>query len=50
MEKSMAAIKGATNVVHHKPTGHFDRFEAQMLFMITTTLISYAARAEEPIQ
>lgn len=44
LDKCMSSVKGATNVVHHKATGHFDRFEAQMIFMVTTTLISYAAR------
>lgn len=38
------AVRWATNPVHHSPSARFDRFEAQMLLMITTTLISYAAR------
>lgn len=45
LDASSSAIKRATNSVHHSPTARFDQFEAQMLLMITTTLVSYAARS-----
>ncbi len=40
----LSTIKIETNKPHHSPNNHFDRFGAQMLLMITTTLVSYAAQ------
>jgi hypothetical protein len=44
LNSSVGAIKEATNKPHHSPNNHFDRLEAQLLLMITTALVSYAAR------
>lgn len=46
LDDSFSAIKDAANKPHHSPNNHFDRFEAQMLMMITTALISYAAQSD----
>jgi hypothetical protein len=43
LDSSLGAIKTEANKPHHSPNSHFDRLEAQMLMMITTALISYAA-------
>lgn len=43
LNSSLGAVKAEANKPHHSPNDHFDRFEAQMLMMITTALISYAA-------
>jgi len=43
----LGTIKTTANKPHHSPNNHFDRLEAQMLLMITTTLIAYAARQME---
>lgn len=43
LNSSLGAIKTEANKPHHSPNNHFDRLEAQMLMMITTALISYAA-------
>jgi hypothetical protein len=43
LDSALGAIKTEANKPHHSPNDHFDRFEAQMLMMITTALISYAA-------
>ena len=43
LDSSLGAIKSEANKPHHSPNDHFDRLEAQMLMMITTALISYAA-------
>lgn len=50
LNKCMSAVKGATNASHHSASSHFDRFEAQMLFLITTGLVSYAARTLDPTE
>lgn len=44
LDESFGAIKVASNKPHHSPNNHFDRLGAQMLIMVTTVLISYAAR------
>lgn len=44
LDSALSAIKTAANKPHHTPHNHFDRFEAQMLQMITTALVAYAAR------
>jgi hypothetical protein len=44
LDDALGAIKEVTNKPHHSPNNHFDRFGAQMLLMITTTLVSYAAQ------
>lgn len=44
LDTSLAAIKEAANKPHHSPNNHFDRLGAQMLLMITTALVSYAAQ------
>jgi hypothetical protein len=44
LDQCLNAVRWAANPVHHSPTDRFDRFEAQMLIAITTTVISYAAR------
>jgi len=44
LDESLGAIKVAANKPHHSPNVHFDRLGAQMLIMVTTALISYAAR------
>lgn len=44
LAESSNAVKWATNSVHHSPSARFDRFEAQMLIMVTATLLSFAAR------
>lgn len=43
LNSAFGAIKTEANKPHHSPNKHFDRLEAQMLMMITTALISYAA-------
>ncbi len=44
LNDSLVSIKDATNKSHHSPHNHFDRLGAQMLLMITTALVSYAAQ------
>lgn len=44
LESAIVAIKTASNKAHHSPNSHFDRLGAQMLVMVVTALISYAAR------
>ena len=44
LDAALGAIKDATNKPHHSPHNHFDRLGAQMLLMITTALVSYAAQ------
>lgn len=43
LDSAMVAIKTVSNKPHHSPNNHFDRLGAQMLLMVTTALISYAA-------
>ena len=38
------AIKEAANPTHHRVAPHYDQLESQMVFAITTALVSYAAR------
>jgi len=47
LNESLSAIKVAANKPHHSPNNHFDRLGAQMLIMITTAMISYAAHSLE---
>jgi len=47
LNESLGAIKDAANKPHHSPNDHFDRLGAQMLIMVTTALISYAANASD---
>lgn len=47
LETALGAIKTAANKPHHSPNSHFDRFGAQMLLMVTTTLVAYAARQQK---
>jgi hypothetical protein len=47
LNESLGAIKDAANKPHHSPNDHFDRLGAQMLIMITTALISYAANVSD---
>ncbi|MDD2701160.1 MAG: hypothetical protein PHH36_07955 [Sideroxydans sp.] len=50
LNSSLGAIKAEANTPHHSPNNHFDRLEAQMLMMVTTALISFAAaQIEESI-
>lgn len=49
LDSSLGAIKAEANKPHHSPNNHFDRLEAQMLMMITTALISYAAAQESVV-
>jgi len=44
LDTALGAIKTAANKPHHSPNSHFDRFGAQMLITVTTSLIAYAAR------
>lgn len=44
LDSALGAIKTAANKPHHTPHNHFDRFEAQMLMMVTTALVAYMAR------
>lgn len=44
LDSALGAIKVATNKPHHDPKNHFDRLGAQMLLMVTTALVSYAAQ------
>lgn len=48
LDSALGIIKAATNKPHHSPNCHFDRLGAQMLLMITTALISYAAHQNLP--
>lgn len=50
LNESLGAIKDAANKPHHSPNDHFDRLGAQMLIMITTALISYAANASDVVE
>jgi len=47
LNESLGTIKDAANKPHHSPNDHFDRLGAQMLIMVTTALISYAANASD---
>lgn len=47
LNESLGAIKDAANKPHHSPNDHFDRLGAQMLIMVTTALISYAANTSD---
>lgn len=47
LNESLGAIKAVSNSPHHSPNEHFDRLGAQMLIMITTALISYAANTAD---
>ena len=44
LDAAFGAIKVATNKPHHDPKNHFDRLGAQMVLMVTTALVSYAAQ------
>ena len=44
LDAALGAIKEASNKPHHSPHNHFDRLGAQMLLMVTTALVSYAAQ------
>lgn len=44
LDDALGAIKDSTNKPHHSPHNHFDRLGAQMLLMVTTALVSYAAQ------
>lgn len=44
LDAALGAIKDATNKPHHSPHNHFDRLGAQVLLMVTTALVSYAAQ------
>ena len=44
LDAALGAIKDSTNKPHHSPHNHFDRLGAQMLLMVTTALVSYAAQ------
>ena len=44
LDDALIAIKEPANKPHHSPHIHFDRLGAQMLMMITTALVSYAAQ------
>lgn len=46
LDAVLGAIKTAANKPHHSPNIHFDRFGAQMLIAVTTSLIAYAARQQ----
>lgn len=48
LNASLIALKGATNRSHHSAFVHFDQMESQLLLMITTALIAYAARHGDP--
>lgn len=48
LDSAMVTIKTASNKPHHSPNNHFDRLGAQMLLMVTTALISYAAEQFTP--
>lgn len=50
LNESFVAIKTASNSPHHSPNEHFDRLGTQMLIMVTTALISYAANAADVIE
>jgi len=44
LDTALGTIKVATNKTHHSPDNHFNRLGAQMLLMVTTALVSYAAQ------
>lgn len=44
LDTALGAIKTAANKPHHSPNSHFDRLGAQMLLMVTASLVAYAAR------
>ena len=46
LDESLGTIKVASNKPHHSPNNHFDRLGAQMLMMVITALVSYAARQD----
>lgn len=50
LNESLGQIKDAANKPHHSPNDHFDRLGAQMLIMITTALISYAANTSDVVE
>ena len=50
LNESLGTIKDAANKPHHSPNDHYDRLGAQMLIMVTTALISYAANAVDVVE
>ena len=47
LDATLSAIKTTANKPHHSPNPHFDRFEAQLLLVVTTAVIAYVARHGE---
>jgi hypothetical protein len=47
LDDALIAIKAPTNKPHHTANQHFDRLGAQMLLMVTTALVSYAAQQHD---
>lgn len=44
MNDALGVLKAAANPSHHSPSSHFDQLESQMLIVVTTALVAYAAR------
>lgn len=44
LDASLSVIKMETNKPHHSPENHVNRLGAQMILMVTTALVSYAAQ------
>lgn len=47
LNSTLIGIKDATNKPHHSPNRHYDQFESQMIQLIATALIAYAARSAD---
>jgi hypothetical protein len=39
-------MKNATNKPHHSPNAHYSQLDSQMIIVITTALVAYAARSD----
>ena len=44
LNTTLGALKVTANKNHHSPTAHFDHLESQMIIMVTTAVVSHAAR------
>lgn len=48
LNRSLGALKTASNRPHHSPNIHYDQLESQMLLGITAALVSYVSRVYDP--
>lgn len=48
LTRSFSGLKGAMNVPLHQTGPHYDQFDSQMIFAVTTALVAYVARNVPP--